>query len=221
MGIVKRMTSTTKPIKSTSNALLYAVDLVGTFVFAVEGASAAARGDLDVLGMVVLAFATAVGGGIFRDLLIGAVPPQAIRDWRYGVTAFLGAAVVFFLDDFIHQLPPNVIVILDAGGLSLFAVSGAGKALAYNINPFIAILMGTITGVGGGTIRDVLLAQVPAVLRVDVYASAAMAGSTVMILGLKLRMPPSVMAATGGLFCFTLRLVAVWRHWNLPKLIVH
>lgn len=208
-------------MKSTSDALLYAVDLAGTFVFAVEGASAAAHGGLDVLGMMVLAFATAVGGGIFRDLLIGAVPPRAICDWRYGVTAFLGAAVVFSLDDFVRQLPPNVLVVLDAGGLALFAVSGAGKALAYNVNPFIAILMGTITGVGGGTIRDVLLAQVPVVLRADVYATAAMAGSAVMVLGLTLGMSSSVMASAGGLVCFTLRLVAVWRHWNLPKLMPH
>jgi uncharacterized membrane protein YeiH len=205
-------------MKSTSDAVLYAVDLAGTFVFAVEGASAAAHGNLDVLGMMVLAFSTAVGGGIFRDLLIGAVPPQPLRDWRYGVTAFAGAAVVFFLDDFVRQLPPNVVVVLDAGGLALFAVSGAGKALAYKIHPFIAILMGTITGVGGGTVRDVLLAQVPVVLRSDVYATAAMAGSAVMVLGLRLRMSSSAMAAAGGLVCFTLRLVAVWRYWNLPKL---
>jgi uncharacterized membrane protein YeiH len=208
-------------MKTTSDRLLYAVDLAGTFVFAVEGASAAAHGDLDVLGMMVLAFATAVGGGIVRDLLIGAVPPRAISDWRYGVTAFLGAAVVFFLDDFVRQLSPNVLVVLDAGGLALFAVSGAGKALAYNINPFIAILMGTITGVGGGTIRDVLLAQVPVVLRADVYASAAMAGSAVMVLGLSLGLSSPVMASAGGLVCFTLRLAAVWRHWNLPKLPMH
>jgi uncharacterized membrane protein YeiH len=208
-------------MKTTSEAVLFGVDLAGTFVFAVEGASAAARGNLHVLGMMVLAFATAVGGGIVRDLLIGAVPPGAIRDWRYGITAFLGAGVVFFLNNFVKEIPPNVLLILDAGGLSLFAVSGAGKALAYKINPFVAILMGTITGVGGGTIRDVLLAQVPKVLQADVYATAAMAGSALMILGLSLRMPSSLMAGAGGLVCFTLRLVAVWRHWNLPRVPIH
>ena len=204
-------------LKSNSGKLLLAVDLAGTLVFPIEGALAAIAGELDFLGLMVLAFATALGGGIIRDLLIGAIPPNSIRDWRYGAVAFAGAAAAFFFYDVVRQVPSPVLMIFDAAGLSLFAVSGAGKALASEIHPFIAILMGGITGVGGGTVRDVLLAQVPTVLRADVYATAALAGAAVMVIGIKLKMPRGLMIAFGGIVCFGLRVVSVWRHWNLPR----
>jgi uncharacterized membrane protein YeiH len=98
---------------------------------------------------------------IIRDLLIGAIPPGSIRDWRLGSVAFLGGSIVFLFHHFVRQIPDPLILNLDAAGLALFAVSGAGKALAYDIHPFVAVLMGGITGVGGGTVRDMLLAQVP------------------------------------------------------------
>ena len=194
---------------------------MGTLVFAIEGALAAIAGGLDFLGLVVLAFATALGGGIIRDLLIGALPPGSIQNWRYGAVAFIGAAAAFFFYDVVRQVPPQVLMVFDAAGLSLFAVSGAGKALAYEIHPFIAILMGGITGVGGGTVRDVLLAQVPTVLRADVYATAALAGAAVMVIGVKLKMPRTWMMILGGMVCFALRVVSVWRHWNLPRVSIH
>jgi uncharacterized membrane protein YeiH len=171
----------------------------------------------DFLGLMVLAFATALGGGIVRDLLIGAVPPQSIRDWRYAVVAFTAAICVFFLHHFVQWVPSPVIVGLDAAGPALFAVAGAGKALAYDIHPFMAILMGTITGVGGGTIRDIFLARIPAVLHVDICATAALAGVAVMIVGLKLSKPRALMAAFGAGICFLLRVVSVWQQWNLPR----
>ena len=108
---------------------------------------------------MVLAFATALGGGIIRDLLIAAVPPNSLRDWRYSAVALTGAAIVFFLHRFVQGIPSEVIIVLDAAGLALFAVAGTQKALIYKMHPFIAILLGTITGVGGGTLRDMLLAQ--------------------------------------------------------------
>ena len=120
-----------------------------------------------------------------------------------------------------QQVPSPVVVGLDAAGLALFAVAGAGKALAYDIPPFIAIFMGAITGVGGGTIRDMLLARIPAVLRVDVYATAALVGAAVMIVGLKLGKPRTLMAALGAVVCFLLRVVSVWQHWNLPRVPGH
>lgn len=178
---------------------------------------AAIRGNLDFLGLMVLSFATALGGGIIRDLLIGAAPPQSIRDWRYGATAFLGGGAVFFFHQFVQQVPASVMIGLDAAGLALFAVAGAGKALAYGIHPFIAALMGGITGVGGGTVRDVLLAQIPTVLRADVYAVAAVAGAAVMILGIRLGLHRTWMTFLGAAVCFLLRMVSVWQHWNLPK----
>jgi uncharacterized membrane protein YeiH len=195
-----------------------AVDLLGTLVFAIEGALAAIKGDLDFFGLMVLSFITAVGGGILRDLLIGDVPPNSIRGWRYDVTVFAGGAAVFFYERF-QQIPASQLMVLDAAGLALFAVAGAGKALEYKIHPFVAILMGCITGVGGGTMRDLLLAQVPTVLRADVYASAALAGAAVMIAGLKLRLPCVAVMTLGGIVCFVLRVVSVWRGWQLPRVL--
>lgn len=200
-----------------SKTLLLAADLAGTFLFAMEGAAAGIRGNLDFFGLMVLAFTTALGGGIIRDLLIGAVPPQAIRDWRYPATAFLGGAFTSFLYGMVRSVPVPLMIVLDAAGLSLFAVSGAGKALAFQIQPFIAILMGGVTGVGGGTIRYVLLAQVPTVLKAEIYAVAALAGAAVMVTGLKLKNSPALMAFLGGSTCFALRIVSVWLGWNLPK----
>ena len=207
--------------KPHASNLLLTLDLLGTFVFALEGALAAVDGDLDLLGLMVLSFATALGGGIIRDLLIGAIPPGSIRDWRLGVVAFLGGGIVFLFHHFIRQIPDPLILGLDAAGLALFAVSGAGKALAYEIHPLIAVLIGGITGVGGGTIRDVLLRQVPTVLRADVYATAALAGAGVMVLAIRMRVPKTLAAICGAIVCFTLRIVSLWRHWNLPHVHVH
>jgi uncharacterized membrane protein YeiH len=120
-----------------------------------------------------------------------------------------------------HLVPTHLMITLDAAGLALFAVAGAGKALEYGITPLLAILMGAVTGAGGGTVRDVLLAQVPGVLHSDVYASAALAGAAVVAVGMKLKMPRGLAMTLGAAFCFVLRMVAVWRHWNLPKVMMH
>jgi uncharacterized membrane protein YeiH len=204
-------------MKPDPSRLLFAMDLAGTFLFGVEGATAAIGGHLDFLGLMVLAFATALGGGVIRDLLIGAVPPAALRDWRYSTTAFTAAALVFFLHHFVQEVPGSIILTLDAAGLSLFAMAGTEKALEYGMHPFIAILLGGITGVGGGIIRDIFLAQIPKVLRADVYATAALAGAAVMILARRFRLSPTAAAFVGGVACFVLRIVSVWRHWNLPR----
>jgi len=204
-------------VKAKADTLLATVDLAGTYLFAVEGAMAAIHGNLDFLGMVVIAFVTAVGGGIIRDLLIGSVPPGAIRDWRYPTTAMAGAATAFFFHQMVQEIPGMLLLTLDAGGLSLFAISGAGKALEYDIHPLMAIVMGGITGVGGGTVRDLLLAQVPTVLRADVYATAALLGAAILVIGLKLNLPRVAVGVGGGLACFVLRMAAVWSRWNLPK----
>lgn len=202
-----------------SNTLLFAADMAGTLLFAIEGAEAAIPGNLDLLGLMVLAFSTALAGGIFRDLLIGAVPPSSLRDWRYSAMAFTGAAIVFLLYRFVQGIPSGVILVLDAVGLALFAVAGTEKALLYKMHPFVAILLGTVTAVGGGTVRDIFLARVPLVLRSDIYATAAMAGAAVMILGRKLKIPPTWSAVLGGAVCFGLRVISLWRHWNLPKVL--
>jgi uncharacterized membrane protein YeiH len=208
-------------ISQKQNPLVVALDITGTFIFAIEGALAGIQGNLDLLGIMVLAFSTALGGGVIRDVLIGAAPPNALRDWRYAALAFAGGAITFVFYPVVLRVPHVALLGLDAAGLALFAVSGTEKALEVKISPFIATLMGTITAVGGGTLRDVLLAHVPAVLRVDIYATAALFGSAVLAVLRKLGLGPKPAALCGFLACFLLRLLSVSQHWHLPTLIVH
>jgi uncharacterized membrane protein YeiH len=196
--------------------LLLGLDLAGTFVFAIVGASAAHGAGLDLLGAMVLAFSTALGGGIVRDLLIGATPPGAIRDWRYATVAFAGGAAVLFFHEWVVRLPPGLLVALDAAGLSLFAVAGAQKALESKLPAFLAVLMGAVTGAGGGTIRDLFLARVPLVLRADIYVLAAIAGAAAMVIARRLGASPTVAAILGAVLCFAARMTAVALHLHLP-----
>jgi uncharacterized membrane protein YeiH len=195
--------------------VVVSADLAGTFVFALEGGLAAITAHLDLFGDMVLAFATALGGGVIRDVLMGALPPSALRGWSYPVTAFAAALLAFLIDPYL-QIPRILLVTLDAFGLSLFAVAGTSKALDAGIHPLSAVLLGTVTAVGGGTLRDVFLAQVPAILRVDVYATAALFGAVVLVVCRRLGLSPTAAAVSGGLACLTLRLVSVWLHWQLP-----
>lgn len=209
--------NTPRPVPYRSSTLLTFLDLAGTLLFGVEGAMTAIGANLDLLGILVLGFATALAGGIIRDLLIGAVPPDSLRDWRYSATALTGAVLVFFLHRFVLAVPGDIIVVLDAAGLAMFTAAGTEKALDYEMHPLIAILLGTITGVGGGTVRDILLARIPIILRADVYATAALAGSAVMIVARRLGVHPTLAAFLGGAACFMLRMISVWLHWNLPR----
>ncbi len=205
-------------LKTDGESLLFAVDLAGTLLFAIEGATAATNGQLDLLGVMVLAFATALGGGITRDVLIGAIPPASLRDWRYAALAFLGGFVVFTLHRYVTGIPIAVILVLDAAGLSLFAIAGTEKALLYKMPPFVAVLLGTITACGGGVIRDIFLARVPNILRADIYATAALVGAAVMVTAGKLGLSVRWAAISGGVVCFLLRLISLWLHWSLPRL---
>jgi len=197
--------------------LLVAADIAGTLVFAVEGAMAAVNGNLDLIGIMTLAFCTALGGGIIRDTLLGALPPASLRDWRYPTIVLSAAVLVFFLHAGVRAVPILYIQVLDAAGLAIFAIAGTEKALLHKMNPLVAVLLGTITGVGGGTIRDVLLNQVPTVLRFEVYASAALLGSICMIVATKVRVPSTWAGTLGGALCFLLRVVSLVRHWNVPR----
>jgi uncharacterized membrane protein YeiH len=142
-------------VKVAPDKLVQAADLLGVFFFGLEGGAAAVQENLDFFGVMVLSFAVALGGGVIRDLLIGASPPAAIQNPRYAIAAFLGGGVIFALSRIIMRAPANVLLAFDAASLSLVAVAGAAKALDYRISPMLAVLMGTITGVGGGTIRDI------------------------------------------------------------------
>jgi uncharacterized membrane protein YeiH len=199
----------------TMNTLLLIADLVGTFVFALSGATAATRRRLDFFGVLVLSFAAASCGGIARDLLIGAVPPAALRDWRYLAAAVCAGVITFLWAPLLERLQ-NPVRMFDAAGLALFAVSGAQKALAFGLNPVMAALLGMLTGIGGGMVRDVLLADVPMVLRTEVYAVAALAGAGVVVIGGALGLSSATTMIAGALICFGLRMLAVQRRWQLP-----
>ncbi|SDH73403.1 trimeric intracellular cation channel family protein [Paraburkholderia phenazinium] len=210
----------TLPISKTKpnvEALIWAADIAGTFVFAVEGAVSAMRGGLDLLGVMVVSFVAALGGGVIRDLLLGATPPSAIRDWRYPALTFAAGLLTFLFHSLAQPVPAMLVTVLDAAGLALFAVAGVEKALLYKIRPFVAMLMGTITGVGGGVIRDILLARVPLVLHADIYATAAFFGALVVVVARRAGLAPGWAALVGGVACFALRLTAVAFGWHLPK----
>src|SRR5262249_28400548 len=151
------------------NTLLLVLDLVGTFVFALSGASVGVKRSLDLFGILVLAFVAGNFGGITRDLMIGAVPPAAISDWRYCAVSVLAGLLTFYWFAVLDRLQRSVLV-FDAAGLALFAVAGTQKALAVGLNPLMAALLGMLTGIGGGMVRDLLAGEIPTVLRADLYA---------------------------------------------------
>lgn len=205
------------PVTVTRARLLAGVDVGATLVFAVEGALAGAAVGVDVLGLFVVAFATALGGGIVRDLIIGDVPPAAFRSTLYPLVAFAGALVVMLLHTVLEGHAESAIDVLDAVGLSLFAVVGAAKALDHGLQPLSAVMLGAVSAVGGGVIRGVLLDEVPTVLRADVYATAALLGAAVMVGASLLRVTRARAMVAGAAACFGLRMTAVWLDWNLPR----
>ena len=198
---------------------LLALDLIGTFVFALSGAIVGVRQRLDIFGVLVLSFAASSAGGVMRDVMIGSVPPAAIGDWRYLIAALLAGLLIFFwLPRYLQSSKvQHLILIFDAAGLGLFAVTGTQKALGYGLNPIMAPLLGMLSGIGGGILRDVLVAEIPTVLRSDLYAVAALAGAVVVVIGNQLGIPPSAAAIVGAAICFCLRLVAIHRGWQLPS----
>jgi uncharacterized membrane protein YeiH len=197
------------------STLLVAFDLCGTFVFALSGATAAVRHRLDLFGVLVLSFAAGNSGGIARDVMIGAVPPAAISDWRYVSVSILAGLITFYWYRIIDRLSSPVLV-FDAAGLALFAISGAGKALAFHAGPVAATLLGMLTGIGGGMMRDVLISEIPTVLRTELYAVAALIGAAVVVIGHVLLVPSGAAAGIGAVLCFGLRFMAIRRGWQLP-----
>ncbi|MBN8735668.1 MAG: trimeric intracellular cation channel family protein [Xanthomonadales bacterium] len=200
---------------SVTHIMLVALDLGGTFVFAISGAAAAVKYRLDIFGVLVLAFSAGNAGGITRDILIGATPPAAIAHLSYlGVSIFAGL-IVFYWDTMIARLNHTVLW-FDAIGLAFFAVAGAEKALLYGLNPVMAALLGMLTGIGGGMLRDVLVMQIPSVLRSDLYALAALVGAAIVVGGHVIGIHAVPTAIVGGLACFALRYMAIRHGWHLP-----
>jgi uncharacterized membrane protein YeiH len=197
------------------HTLLLVLDLFGTFVFALSGALVAVRRGLDLFGVLVLSFAASSAGGIARDLLIGATPPAALQDWRYLGVSLLAGVLTFYRHADIERMR-NPMQLSDAAGLALFAVAGAQKALAFNLAPGMAALLGMLTGIGGGMLRDLLVTEIPAVLRAELYAVAALAGASVVVLGDLLHLPPAATTLAGAGLCFGLRFMAIRHGWRLP-----
>jgi uncharacterized membrane protein YeiH len=195
--------------------LFDSMDLAATFVFAISGATRGVHKRLDLFGVLVVAWAAGVAGGIVRDLMIGAVPPAAFENWRY-LAVTVGAGLVgFFASDLIDRVRTPVLL-FDAAGLCLFAVTGTQKALAYGLSPLMAALLGMVTCIGGGVARDLLTLQVPTVLRSELYAVAALAGAGAVSVGFWLGLPVLPTAAAGAGICLFLRLMSIYRGWHLP-----
>ena len=196
-------------------SLLLTLDLAGTGVFAVSGAAVGVKHRLDVFGVCVLAFVAGNAGGMLRDVMIGAVPPAALTGWQHVAVSLLAGVVFFFWHPRLERLR-TPILLFDAAGLALFAVSGTQKALAFGLNPLISSLLGMLTGIGGGMLRDVLVSEIPTVLREDLYAVAALAAAAVVVAGHLFHLPPTSTTITGAAMCFGIRLVAIRRGWSLP-----
>lgn len=195
---------------------LVVLDLVGIFVFAISGALVAVRKDVDLFGVLVFAGTTGLGGGFLRDVLIGATPPAALADWRYLLVPVAAGLVSFTFHPVLGRMERSITV-FDAFGLALFCVAGALKAQDYGLGPIPSALMGMVTGIGGGMIRDLLADRVPVVFRSELYATPALAGGAVAVLGLQLDLAPTAVVATvGALVCLVWRLLAVWRQWQAP-----
>jgi uncharacterized membrane protein YeiH len=195
--------------------LLLILDLGGTFVFAISGALVGVKQRLDIFGVLVLSFAASSAGGIARDILIGAVPPAAISDWRYFAVAMVAGLITFLWSSPVAKLRTQILL-FDAVGLAFFAVSGAEKALAFGLHPLMAALLGMLTGIGGGMTRDILVSSTPSVLKGDLYAVAALAAAAIVVVGHLLGWAVIPTAVGAGVLCLAIRLLAILRGWGLP-----
>ena len=196
--------------------MLLTLDLVGIFVFAISGGLVAVRNQLDIVGVVVLAMATGLGGGVIRDVVIGAVPPPAVKDWWYLLVPVVGGLVTFWWHPAVGRLE-RVINVFDAFGLGLFCVAGALKAHEYGLGPVPAAALGMVTGVGGGIIRDLLVGRVPVIFRKgQLYAIPALAGAAVASTGAELGLAGEVVVGPAAAVTIGWRLLALNRGWTAP-----
>ena len=191
------------------------LNLIGTFAFGLTGGILAVRKKMDLFGVLVLSVATGLGGGIMRDIILRHVPPTTLVDWRYLAAAGVAGLLVFF--DFRQIVKwSRFVTAFDAAGLAIFTVTGTTIALAAQLNPVPAALLGMLTGIGGGALRDILAAEMPLVLRSEIYAVASLLGAIVITLANQagvLGTPAEILAA---LATFVLRMVSVWRGWKIP-----
>ncbi|HLZ25085.1 MAG TPA: trimeric intracellular cation channel family protein [Ktedonobacterales bacterium] len=211
-----------------------ALNLIGTFVFAISGALLAVHKRYDIVGMTVLAEITAIGGGIIRDLILGAVPPAAFTDHVTFLIPLGAVALLFFVYRYMIQSQDQrgpalvqryrtqlqaAVLVFDAAGLAVFCVAGTAKALAFGLGPVEAIALGTLTAVGGGILRDVLANEQPTVLRADseLYAVPAVLGSAIIVFVQHLHLYGSLAAGLAAVFVFALRIGALRYGWRAPR----
>lgn len=198
------------------NTVYYILDLLGTFAFAISGATAAKQHGLDLFGIFAIAFIVACGGGIIRDLCIGSIPPAGLTTWYYLATTIIASIITLSLYPAVIKLNRPVLF-FDAAGLSFFAVSGTQKVLSFGFNNEAAVILGIISAVGGGVLRDMLLKRVPVIMEKEIYASAALIASLIVVLGSHLKwLSGDWFAIIALMVCFTLRLLSLRLHWNLP-----
>jgi uncharacterized membrane protein YeiH len=197
------------------NSIYTFLDLIGTFVFALSGAVAARQKGLDIFGIFSIAFTVACGGGIIRDLCIGAIPPAGLTNWLY-LLMVLAATIIGIGFSRIVNILNHPVLLFDALGLSVFAVAGARKAIYFGHNYEVAILLGIVTAVGGGVIRDILLARIPVILKKEIYASAAMVGAMIVVAGDYFNYSKEAVSVIAIVACFGLRFLGLHFHWNLP-----
>ena len=192
------------------------LDLMGTFVFGLSGAMLAVRHRMDLFGIIVVATAAATAGGAIRDVALGATPPNVLSDLRYLGLTLAAGLTAFFLHRFIERLNKPV-MLLDALGLGTFAITGSQKGLDYGLSPAAACLIGVLTAVGGGVMRDILVAEPPRVLSEEIYAVAAIAGSILYVAGIQLGFAPVPTAIAGFVVTVVLRVLSVRLEWKIPR----
>jgi uncharacterized membrane protein YeiH len=196
--------------------MMYYLDLLGTIIFAVTGSLAAGRKHLDIFGVVVLSLATALGGGTIRDVTLGALPVFWVKDPLYVIVTVLAALATFVVARF-WRLPAGLLQVADAFGLAVFTILGAERALAADVSPLVAVIMGMMTGVAGGMIRDVLSGEAPLILRREIYATASLCGAAVFV-GLTMVCPGGcAQALAGAAVTLGLRLAAIKWDLSLPQ----
>jgi len=193
-----------------------ALDMLGTFAFAISGAVAARQKRLDLFGVLSIAYIVACGGGIMRDVAIGAIPPAGLSDWRYLAVAVLASLLTIACYPLVKRMT-NPVQLFDALGLGFFAVFGAHKSLVYGHNIEVAVMLGVTAAVGGGVLRDVLLNRTPLILRKEIYASAALVAAVIQVLGDTFAWPQQWVPWVGIVICFALRYLSLRYRWNLPR----
>jgi len=197
--------------------LIYVLDILGTFAFAISGAQVAKKKQFDIFGVIIIAFVTAVGGGMIRDVLINAHPINWIGDLNYVWTILIAVLTMYLFRSKVAHLS-KTLFLFDTIGISVFTLLGLQKGLDYNLHPFLALIMGMVSAVFGGVIRDVLTRKVPLIFKKEIYASACLIGGVVYLSIGFLDVSENIQFVLSGLVIFAIRLVAVKYKLELPKI---